>query len=197
MKSSRTLLIAAALVAALSGCSSAPTSDQPAAPIENRGATTTPGGGAGSGPNTGTAPGGGIGGPNTIDLTRQKPAGDNLAELKQGLLGQRSVFFDFDSDAIKEQFRPMLQAHAGYMGRNKTSKMLIQGNTDERGSREYNIALGQRRAEAVKKTLVLMGAGEGQIEAVSLGEEKPRRTGSTEADYAENRRGDILYGGEF
>jgi len=197
MKSSRTRFVAAVLVAALSGCSSLPTTDQPAAPIENRGAGGSSGAGGTGGPNTGTAPGSGIGGPNTIDLTQQKPAGDNLAELKQGLLGQRSVFFDFDSDAIKEQFRPMLQAHAGYLGRNRTAKMLIQGNTDERGSREYNLALGQRRAEAVKKTLVLMGAGDAQIEAVSLGEEKPRRAGSTEADYAENRRGDILYGGEF
>ena len=75
--------------------------------------------------------------------------------------------------------------------------MLIQGNTDERGSREYNLALGQRRAEAVRRMLVLLGAPEAQIEAVSLGEEKPRASGGSEADFAQNRRSDLLYGGEF
>jgi len=71
--------------------------------------------------------------------------------------------------------------------------LLIQGNTDERGSREYNLALGQRRADAVKKTLALLGASDSQMESVSLGKEKPRRTGHTEEDFAENRRADMLY----
>jgi peptidoglycan-associated lipoprotein len=75
--------------------------------------------------------------------------------------------------------------------------MLIQGNCDERGSREYNIALGQKRADGVKKMLLLMGAQENQIESVSLGEEKPRCTDSTEACYSQNRRSDMLYGGEY
>jgi peptidoglycan-associated lipoprotein len=74
--------------------------------------------------------------------------------------------------------------------------MLIQGNTDERGSREYNLALGQRRADAAKRALTLLGAKEGQIEAVSLGEEKPRALGKDEASYAENRRDDMIYNGE-
>ncbi len=75
--------------------------------------------------------------------------------------------------------------------------MLIQGNTDERGSREYNLALGQKRAEAVKKQLILLGAREEQVESVSLGEEKPKNPGQNEAAWAENRRGDMLYSGEF
>jgi peptidoglycan-associated lipoprotein len=75
--------------------------------------------------------------------------------------------------------------------------MMIQGNTDERGSREYNLALGQKRAEAVKKTLLLLGAREEQLESVSLGEEKPRNSGHDEAAWAENRRDDMLYSGEF
>jgi peptidoglycan-associated lipoprotein len=193
MRTLHHLLLAASAVALISGCSSNPTADQPAAPIENRGGgTTTPGG-----PGTGTVPGGGTSNPNAIDLT-QKPAATGVdPRVKQGILAQRSVYFAFDSDAIGEKFRPMLQAHAAYLSGNRQAKMLVQGNTDERGSREYNLALGQRRAEAVKKTLVLMGAGEAQVEAVSLGEEKPRRTGRSDEDYAENRRGDILYGGEF
>jgi peptidoglycan-associated lipoprotein len=76
-------------------------------------------------------------------------------------------------------------------------KMLIQGNTDERGSREYNLALGQKRSEAIKRMMLLMGAKEDQIEAVSLGEEKPKAQGSTEEAWAQNRRGDILYSGEY
>jgi peptidoglycan-associated lipoprotein len=76
-------------------------------------------------------------------------------------------------------------------------KMLLQGNTDERGSREYNIALGQKRADVVKQALLLLGAKEAQIESVSLGEEKPRCTDASEDCYAENRRGDMLYSGEF
>lgn len=190
MRTLKHLLLAASAVAVISGCSSNPTADQPSAPIENRSGSTGSGG-----PSTGTVPGGGSS--PTIDLT-QKPAASGVdPRVKEGILAQRSVYFAFDSDAIGEKFRPMLQAHAAYLSGNRSAKMLIQGNTDERGSREYNLALGQRRAEAVKKTLVLMGAGETQIEAVSLGEEKPKRTGRSEEDYAENRRGDILYGGEF
>ena len=75
--------------------------------------------------------------------------------------------------------------------------MLIQGNTDERGSREYNLALGQRRSEGVKRMLLLLGATEAQVEAVSLGEEKPKAAGSNEAAWAQNRRSDMLYGGEY
>jgi len=113
------------------------------------------------------------------------------------VLSKRSIFYEYDSDVIKEEYRPMLQAHAKYLSANRTARMLIQGNTDERGSREYNLALGQRRAEAARRMLVLLGAPEDRIEAVSLGEEKPRASGSSEADYAQNRRSDLLYGGEF
>lgn len=136
--------------------------------------------------------------PPSIDLTAKPAATGGLdPALKEGLLAQRSIYFDYDRDDIREQFRPLLQAHAGYLAKTTSAKMLIQGNTDERGSREYNLALGQRRAEAIKRMLILMGAKDAQIEATSLGEEKPRRTGSSESDYAENRRGDMLYGGEF
>ena len=91
----------------------------------------------------------------------------------------------------------MLEAHAKYLAQNQAKKMLIQGNADERGSREYNIALGQKRSDGVKKLLKLMGAQDSQIESVSLGEEKPRCTETTEECYAQNRRSDMLYRGEY
>ena len=115
----------------------------------------------------------------------------------KNILSKRSVFFDYDSDRIRDEFRPLLQAHAKYLADHAGAKMLIQGNADERGSREYNLALGQRRAEAVRRMLVLMSARESQIDAVSLGEEKPRCNAQTEPCWAENRRGDLLHSGEF
>jgi peptidoglycan-associated lipoprotein len=112
------------------------------------------------------------------------------------ILSKRSVYFDYDSIVIKDEFKPLVTAHAKYLSENRGRKVVIQGNTDERGSREYNLALGQRRADGVKRMLVLLGASDAQIEAVSFGEEKPRATGTDEASYAENRRGDIVYDGE-
>ena len=112
-------------------------------------------------------------------------------------LSKRSVFYDYDKYDIKDEFRPVLQVHGKYLAENRGKKMLIQGNCDERGSREYNIALGQRRAEGVKRMLVLMGATEAQVEPVSLGEEKPRCVDHNEACWWQNRRSDMLYGGEY
>jgi peptidoglycan-associated lipoprotein len=112
-------------------------------------------------------------------------------------LTKRSVFYDLDKYDIKDEYRPVLQAHGKNLAENRSMKMLIQGNCDERGSREYNIALGQRRAEGVKRMLVLMGATESQVEPVSLGEEKPRCTEHAEGCWSQNRRSDMLYGGEY
>ncbi|MFZ6816679.1 peptidoglycan-associated lipoprotein Pal [Undibacterium sp. Ji22W] len=113
--------------------------------------------------------------------------------LTQGALAKRSIYFDYDSYVVKEEFKGIVEAHAKYLVANKGRKILVQGNTDERGGREYNIALGQKRAEAVRKALALLGVSEAQVEAVSLGEEKPKATGSDEASWAENRRSDIVY----
>ena len=123
-----------------------------------------------------------------------------MAALKdpKSILSKRSIFFDFDQYAIKDEFKPLVDAHAKFLARNSSGvKMLIQGNADERGSREYNLALGQKRAEAAKKALLLLGAREDQIEAVSLGEEKQRCTEHGEDCWAQNRRDDILYTGEY
>lgn len=113
-------------------------------------------------------------------------------------LSKRSVFYEYDSDTIKDEYRPIIQAHAKYLADNPSARMLIEGNCDERGSREYNVALGQRRAEGLRHMLALLGARESQIETVSLGEEKPRCTADqTEQCYQQNRRSDLLYGGEY
>ncbi|OGU20264.1 MAG: peptidoglycan-associated lipoprotein [Hydrogenophilales bacterium RIFOXYD1_FULL_62_11] len=111
-------------------------------------------------------------------------------------LSKRSVYFDFDSFVVKDEFSPVLEAHAAYLASKRDSRVILQGNADERGSREYNLALGQKRAEAVRKALMALGATDAQLEAVSFGEEKPRDEADTEAAYAENRRVDVVYGDE-
>jgi len=111
----------------------------------------------------------------------------------KGILAKRSVYFDYDSFIVKDEFKPVVDAHAKYLAANKGRKIVIQGNTDERGGREYNLALGQKRAEAVRKSLSLLGVSDAQMEAVSFGEEKPKAQGSDEAAWAENRRADLAY----
>ena len=111
----------------------------------------------------------------------------------KGVLANRSIYFDLDSYVVREDGKPVVENHAGYLTKNKTRKIIIQGNTDERGGTEYNLALGQKRAEAVRKSMASLGVAESQMEAVSLGEEKPKAMGSGEAAWAENRRADIIY----
>ena len=134
--------------------------------------------------------------PVTVGPTTGRPVASPLRD-PSNILSKRSIFYDYDSDVIKDEYRPLLQAHARYLADNPNARMLVQGNTDERGGREYNLALGQRRAEAAKRLLLLMGARELQIESVSLGEEKPRCEDKTEACYGQNRRSDLLHSGEF
>jgi peptidoglycan-associated lipoprotein len=111
----------------------------------------------------------------------------------QGILAKRSVYFAFDSFVVEDEYRPLIEAHARYLTTNRNRRIVIQGNTDERGSREYNLALGQKRAEAVRRALAVLGVSEQQMEAISFGEERPRALGSDEASHAENRRADIVY----
>ncbi len=108
-------------------------------------------------------------------------------------LSKRSIFFDFDSFVVKDEYRPVLEAHAGYLLSRRDAHVILQGNTDERGSREYNLALGQKRAEAVRRALAVLGVGEAQMEAVSFGEEKLRNESDTDEAHAENRRTDVVY----
>jgi len=110
-----------------------------------------------------------------------------------GVLANRSIYFDFDSYTVRDDGKPVVENHSNYLVKNKTRHILIQGNTDERGGTEYNLALGQKRAEAVRKSMSSLGVAESQMEAVSLGEEKPKATGSNEEAWAQNRRADIVY----
>ena len=175
----------AAIVALLTGCGSSVKLDEGAgAPIESRGAAT---GDAAAGAAT----------PGAVTSTQQVTpvtvgTNDPLNDPSSPL-AKRSIYFDFDSFVIRDDFRGTVEAHARYLGADKNRRVLIQGNTDERGSREYNLALGQKRSEAVRKALVALGVADGQVEAVSFGEEKPRATGADEASWAENRRADMVY----
>ena len=114
----------------------------------------------------------------------------------QNMLYKRSVYFDYDSNAVKDEFRPLIQAHAKYLVENRNARAKLEGNTDERGSREYNLALGQRRAEAVKKIMTVIGVPEARLETVSFGKEKPVADGHEESSWWRNRRTDVKYQGE-
>jgi peptidoglycan-associated lipoprotein len=109
------------------------------------------------------------------------------------VLSKRSIYYDYDKSDIKPEFRPVIEAHAKYLRDHPGASITIQGNCDERGSHEYNIALGERRSQGVVKMMKLLGVPERQMEAVSFGEEKPKALGHDEASWAQNRRSDIVY----
>jgi peptidoglycan-associated lipoprotein len=106
---------------------------------------------------------------------------------------KKSFYFDFDSYTVKSSDQGLINAHAQYLNSNKNQKIVIQGNTDDAGTSEYNLALGQKRSDAVRKLLSLLGVSDNQMEAVSFGKEKPKALTSDEAGRAENRRADIVY----
>ncbi|MEY4591364.1 MAG: peptidoglycan-associated lipoprotein Pal [Pseudomonadota bacterium] len=172
MKKMQVVLLSSVFAAVLAGCGSSPTAEQSGAPVESRVATVN------------------AGGVNGINLPRELTDPGSV-------LSKRSIYFDLDSYTIKSEQRDLVAAHAKFMVKNPQFKVLLQGNTDERGSSEYNLSLGQKRSDALKKALVLLGVSESQIETVSLGKEKPRNEGHDESAWAENRRADILYAGEF
>ena len=175
----------------LTACAQQVKLDENAAPVDAR--TGAAPGGAGSGAN---ASGIGAGGTSGSGLGSERPVAqvsvDPLNDPNSPL-AKRSIYFDFDSFIIRDEFRGTVEAHARYLQANRNRKVIIQGNTDERGSREYNLALGQKRAEAVRRALNTVGVSDNQIKAVSLGEEKPRGTGNDESAWAENRRADLVY----
>ena len=178
---SQMLWAAAAMAALLAGCAT-PTPEK--APVEDRTVpAVTPGTG---GATTSGSTAGGVGGTAT----------GNPLHDPHSVLSKRSVYFDFDSYVVKDDYKPLIEAHAKYLQATRAARMTIQGNCDERGSREYNIALGQRRADTVKRMMELYGATDAQIETVSFGKEKPKNPGHDEAAWAENRRDDMTYAGD-
>jgi peptidoglycan-associated lipoprotein len=128
----------------------------------------------------------------TSPATGSRFAGNPLLE-PNSLLAQRSIYFDFDSYTAKDEYQPLIQAHSSYLAGHAEARVRIEGNCDERGSREYNLALGQRRAESVKKVMTVLGVPAGRVETVSYGEEKSVATGHDEASWAKDRRDDIRY----
>ncbi len=171
--------IALTIAALIAGCSSGVKLDD--VPVEDKGATSTvPSGGANAGgtSQSGVAP---------VDLSQS-------AGNQGGPVGvARIVYFDFDSYSIKPEFQSVIDAHARYVKAAPGRKVMIEGHTDERGGREYNLALGQKRAEAVRRAMGLLGVPDSQMEAVSFGKEKPAAQGHGEEAHAQNRRAELSY----
>jgi peptidoglycan-associated lipoprotein len=176
MRIARTGLCVTAVALAMAGCSSVSLDDKKAAPVETAKPTAiNP---------TADTPATSQSQVTSIDLTKKDMAAQS--DLP------RVIYFDFDSYAVKDEFRPTVEAHAKLLSANRQKKLAIEGHTDERGGREYNLALGQKRAEAVAKSLALLGANEGQLEAVSFGKERPAVQGTDEAAWAKNRRAELI-----
>lgn len=174
----RGLSLALALTLALVACSSVKLDD---VPVEDKSASSAvgqPGAGGGGAAETRVAP-------VAADSASGTAAGPaNIARL---------VYFDYDSYAIKPEFQSLIEGHARFLKANTGRRVALEGHTDERGGREYNLALGQRRAEAVRRAFVLLGVADNQMEAVSFGKEKPAAPGSDEQSWAQNRRVEIVY----
>ncbi len=180
MKLRLTLSTSAVLAAALlGGCSSVPL-DNGGAPVESR----TPGGNAGKGSGAGTG---------ATGESKVTPVDLGTSSTDQIPLAQRTIYFDFDSYAVKDDYRPIIERFAQALAADRKKHLQVEGHTDERGGSEYNLALGQKRAEAVAKSLALLGVTSAQVEAVSFGKERPAVQGSDEAAYAKNRRAELNF----
>ena len=177
MTTLRITVSAAVLSAVLAGCGSSVKLDEAAPVVDAR--PNPNAAGANSGARSGGAAQSAV---TTVDVGANNQAASNLA---------RVVYFDFDSYVLRDEYKPLIESHARSLSALKTKKMVIEGHTDERGGREYNLALGQRRAEAVAKSMMLLGASDGQIEAVSYGKERPASEGHDESAWAKNRRAEL------
>ena len=170
------ITLALTVAALMAGCSSGVKLDD--VPVEDKNATSTMGG-ANNGANSGTPSQSGVTG---VDLGQSGRDGAGPVGVA------RVVYFDYDSYVIKPEFQSMIEAHSRFIKAAPNRKVMIEGHTDDRGGREYNLALGQKRAEAVRRAMGLLGVRDSQLEAVSFGEEKPAVQGSDEAAWAKNRR---------
>ena len=173
------LSIALTVAALMAGCSSGVKLDQP--PVEDKTATSTAGA---NGANSGNTGQNGVAG---VDLGQSGREGAGPVGVS------RIVYFDFDSYSVKPEYQSVLDAHARYIKAVPGRKVMLEGHTDERGGREYNLALGQKRAEAVRRAMGLLGVPDSQMEAVSFGKEKPAAQGHGEEAHAQNRRAELSY----
>ncbi|MDZ7812438.1 MAG: peptidoglycan-associated lipoprotein Pal [Ideonella sp.] len=176
-----TLVMLAVSAAILAGCSSSVKLDE--VPVETRTPVMKDANAGQPAANTSQS------GVATVDLSAKNAAANADAMAAAGLA--RVVFFDFDSFSVKDEFRPVVEGHAKALVGQRNKRIVIEGHTDERGGREYNLALGQKRAEAVQRSLMLLGAKAEQMEAVSYGEERPAATSSGEDAWAKNRRAEL------
>ena len=188
----------AAAMALLAGCESpSKVSNAALAPVETRSPVAAAGAGAaGATATPATATGTSQSGVSTVNLTTPRSgtagtAGTVAGAAAMAAPARRVVYFDFDSFVIKDEFQSLLDGHAKVLARTSGRRMVIEGHTDERGGREYNLALGQKRAESVVKSLSLLGVPEGQMEAVSFGEERPAANGGDETAWSRNRRAEL------
>lgn len=172
------------LAATLTACTSTPLNTPD---VTDRTATPVNSGGAGSG-SAGTGQGTGA---STIAKVEIDPLND-----PKGVLAKRSIFFEYDSYEIQPAGRAVVEEHSKYLRGKPNAQIRIEGHADERGGREYNLALGQKRADAVRRAMALLGVTDKQMEAVSFGKEKPMDPGHDEAAWAKNRRVDIAYPGK-
>lgn len=176
-----------ALAGVLAACDSTPIAPDKLPVVENRPTASTGSSlAAGGGGSTGGTPQSQVA---SVDLTRGAAGAGGAALLAAP--SQRVVYFDFDSFAIRDEFKPLIEGHARVLAANRDRRMMIEGHTDERGGREYNLALGQKRAEAVLRSMTLLGASDAQLEAVSYGKERPVASGSNEDAWAKNRRAEL------
>lgn len=177
------VFLAAVLAALLAGCGSSVKLDD--VPVEDKSGSQV------------AATGAGTDGANAAGATQSGVTPVDLSKSQQPTAGPtgvaRIVYFDYDSYVIKPEFQALVEAHARFLKADKSRKVVVEGHTDERGGREYNLALGQKRSEAVRRALGLLGVPDSQVEAVSFGKEKPVATGTDEAAMAQNRRAEIAY----
>jgi peptidoglycan-associated lipoprotein len=180
-----TNLLLAGLILPLAGCQTTGTQDgEGAGTVEDRSASTAGfGGDEAARARALTGPGGAAG------TWRGKSIDDPTSPLSK-----RVIYFDYDSDAVRDEYRPTLEAHAAYLGENQGVRVVLEGHTDERGSREYNLGLGERRGQAVQRVMTVLGARSEQAHTVSFGEERPAAEGHDESAWALNRRVELLYG---
>lgn len=134
--------------------------------------------------------------PTTTGVPTSSVSGKEDPKNPNSILFKRVIYFEYNQDTVKSEFTELIQAHAKYLNENRGRKIRLEGHADERGSREYNMALGQRRGDAVRRATTILGVGNDRIEVVSFGEDKPRSTGHDEAAWAQNRRVEIVYDGE-
>lgn len=186
MRSASRLALLSGLAALVAACSSTPVAPPAAAPV----ATAAP---AARAPAPAPAP---VPAASAQPAPSSTVAGSALPaylDPNNPLSKDRSVYFDFDEFSIKSDYQALISRHGSFLAANPKVAIKIEGNADERGSTEYNLALGQKRAQAVLNALKLVGAKESQMEAVSWGEERPKASGSDESAWAQNRRADLAY----